>query len=45
MLGQDVYEVKPQNSNATLLLNNSGVYFITITTGTEMITKKVTVNK
>jgi len=45
MLGQIVYEAKPNAANTTLTLNNAGVYFITITTGAETSTKKVIVNK
>jgi hypothetical protein len=45
MLGQIVYEAKLQSLNTTLTLNNAGIYFITITAGTEIITKKVIINK
>ncbi|HXU25850.1 MAG TPA: FG-GAP-like repeat-containing protein [Bacteroidia bacterium] len=45
MLGQVIYETKPNTENATLQLNNAGVYFVTITNGKEVSTKKVIVNK
>jgi sugar lactone lactonase YvrE len=45
MLGQIVYESKPQSLNTALQIDNVGVYFITITTGKEISTKKVIVNK
>ena len=45
MLGQTVCETKPQTAHTTLQLDNSGVYFFTITIGTEIHTKKVIVNK
>ena len=45
MLGQIVYEAKPNTANTTLTLNTEGVYFITLTSGTETSTKKVIVSK
>jgi sugar lactone lactonase YvrE len=45
MLGQIMYEAKPQTEKTTLQLDNSGVYFITITAGKEITTQKVIVNK
>ncbi len=46
MLGQVVYEAKPNaTTNATLQLTNAGVYFISITAGKELSTKKVIVSK
>jgi hypothetical protein len=45
MLGQVVYETKPNAEKTTLQLDNSGVYFITITAGKEITTQKVIVNK
>jgi hypothetical protein len=45
MLGQIVYETKPnaEKTKTILHLDISGVYFITITIGTEISTKKVIV--
>jgi hypothetical protein len=45
MLGQTIYETKPRSVNTTLALDNTGVYFITLTSGTETSTKKVIVSK
>ncbi len=45
MLGQIVYEAKPQTTNTALTLTNAGIYFITLISGTEMSTKKVIVSK
>lgn len=45
MLGQTVYETKLNTVNTTLQLKDAGVYFVTITVGTETITKKVIVDK
>ena len=45
MLGQLVYEAKPNAINTTLTLPDAGVYFITLTSGTEKSTKKVIVCK
>jgi hypothetical protein len=45
LLGQIVYETKPQATNTTLQLDNAGVYFIAITCGKETSVKKVVVNK
>lgn len=45
MLGQIVYEAKPNTINTTLTLTDVGVYFITLTSGTETSTKKVIVSK
>ena len=45
MLGQTVYEAKPNTTNTTLTLNDVGVYFITLTSGTETSIKKVIVSK
>ncbi len=45
MLGQLVYEAKPNTINTTLTLPDTGVYFITLTSGTETSTKKVIVSK
>ncbi len=44
MLGQTVYEVKPNTEITSLQLGNAGVYFITVTSGKETNTKKVIVN-
>jgi hypothetical protein len=44
MLGQIVYEARPNNENTILQINNVGVYFVTITNGKEVSTKKVIVN-
>ncbi len=45
MLGQVVYEAKPNNTNTTLQLNNAGVYFITLTSGTAVKTQKIIITK
>jgi PKD repeat protein len=45
VLGQTVYETKPQATNTTLQLDNAGVYFVTIISGKETSVKKVVVNK
>jgi hypothetical protein len=45
MLGQIVYEAKPNTTNTTLTLTDAGVYFITLTSGTQTSTKKVIVSK
>jgi uncharacterized repeat protein (TIGR03803 family) len=43
VLGQVVYETKPHTTNTTLILDKAGVYFITLTSGTSISTKKVIV--
>jgi len=43
MLGQVVYEIKPNAVNAILQIDNAGIYFITITSGKEVITEKILV--
>jgi len=45
MLGQIVYEAKPNTENTILKIDNSGIYFITITSGTVTSTKKVIIDK
>ena len=45
MLGQTIYEAKSNTTNTTLKIDNGGIYFITVTTGKEITTKKVIVNK
>jgi len=45
MLGRLVYESKPAATNATFILNNAGVYFVTVSAGNESSTKKLVVNK
>ena len=45
MLGQLVYDAKPQTTKTTLALENEGVYFITITSGAVTNTQKVIVSK
>jgi hypothetical protein len=45
MLGQIVYEAKPNTTNTTLTLPDAGVYFITLTSGTTTNTQKVIVSK
>ena len=45
MLGQIVYEAKPNATNTTLILTDAGIYFITLTSGTATSTKKVIVAK
>lgn len=45
LLGQTVYETKPHAPNKELILDNAGVYFVTVTCGGEVTTKKVIVNK
>jgi VCBS repeat protein/type IX secretion system substrate protein len=45
MLGQTVYEAKPNTENITLLIDNMGIYFISITSGKEISTKKIVINK
>jgi hypothetical protein len=44
MIGQTVYEAKPNNENTILQINNAGVYFVTITSGKDVSTKKIIVN-
>jgi sugar lactone lactonase YvrE len=45
MIGQIVYEAKPNAENTTLQLTDNGVYFVTITTDKGISTKKIIVNK
>ncbi|HEX7413475.1 MAG TPA: T9SS type A sorting domain-containing protein, partial [Bacteroidia bacterium] len=45
MLGQIVYEEKPQFLNTTLQIGNAGIYFISITTGKEINIRKILVTK
>jgi hypothetical protein len=45
MLGQVVYEAKPQTTKTTLQIDNEGVYFITLTSGTSVSTQKVVVSR
>ena len=45
MLGQTVYEAKPNATNTMLQLDNAGIYFVSITSGAATSTKKVVVNK
>jgi len=45
MLGQVVYEAKPNSTNTNLQIDNVGVYFITITSGATTTTQKVVVSK
>jgi type IX secretion system substrate protein len=45
MLGQIVYEAKPNATNTILTLPDAGVYFITLTSDTATSTKKVIVSK
>ncbi|HXD92565.1 MAG TPA: T9SS type A sorting domain-containing protein [Bacteroidia bacterium] len=45
IIGQTIYEAKPNSENTILNIDNSGVYFVTITSGKETSTKKVIVDK
>jgi hypothetical protein len=45
ILGQTVYEVKPNTESTTVQINKAGVYFVTTTIGREVSTKKVIVYK
>lgn len=44
MLGQVVYEAKPNTKNTTLQLDNAGIYFITLTSGIAVKTQKIIIN-
>ncbi len=43
ILGQIVYQAKPNEKEISLQLNNGGIYFITITESKQKITKKIIV--
>ena len=45
MLGQVVYEAKPNTTTTTLNLDNAGVYFITLTSGAAVKTQKIIITK
>ena len=45
MLGQIIYETKPNLTVVDLKLNNTGVYFITVLSSGKISTKKVIINK
>ncbi|MGP8215915.1 MAG: T9SS type A sorting domain-containing protein [Bacteroidia bacterium] len=45
LIGRLVYEAKPNNMGAVLHLDNAGMYFITLTSGTTTNTKKVIIIK
>ena len=45
IIGQIIYEAKPNTTNTTLQIDNAGIYFITLTIGKEISTKKVVINK
>ncbi len=44
MLGQTIFETNLKNSNATLQIENSGIYFVTVTSGKIISTKKIIIS-
>lgn len=44
MLGQVVYEAKHNSQTMSLKIENAGIYFVTIKTGSQTATKKIIVN-
>ncbi len=45
VLGQLIYEAKPNTTNTSIVIDNAGIYFVTINAGKEISTKKIIVNK
>jgi hypothetical protein len=43
IFGQTVYQAKPNNDKSSFYLNNSGLYFISVTSDKHVTTKKMTV--
>ena len=44
VLGQLIYHAKPKDKNLSLYLENEGIYFVTVTLGGQMATKKLVIN-
>ena len=45
VFGQLIYHTKPKEKNFSLQLNKEGIYFVTITSGEQMATKKLVVQQ